>query len=95
MEVSGQLHTPAALPKEKSPGTHWKGGSVGPRIGLEDEEEVDLLLRKGINKLFSGCRPRGPVATPAPTQSGKTFFENLQIAVILTNVSSCFPQFVR
>jgi len=36
MEVSGQLHAPAALPpKERAPGTHWIGGWVGPRAGLD------------------------------------------------------------
>jgi hypothetical protein len=35
MEMSGQLHAPAALPPRKSPGTHWIGGWVGPRSSLE------------------------------------------------------------
>jgi hypothetical protein len=36
MEVSGQLHAPAALPPGKEPpGTHWKGGWVGPRAVLD------------------------------------------------------------
>jgi hypothetical protein len=36
MEVSGQLHAPAALPSEKEPlGTHCIGGRVGPRAVLE------------------------------------------------------------
>jgi hypothetical protein len=30
MEVSGQLHAPAALTTEKSPSTYWTGGCVGP-----------------------------------------------------------------
>jgi len=35
MEVSGQLHAPAALlPRKESPGTHWIGGWVGPRAGI-------------------------------------------------------------
>jgi hypothetical protein len=38
MEVSGELHVPAALPKGKSPGAHWIGGWVGPRAGLEAME---------------------------------------------------------
>jgi hypothetical protein len=33
--VSGQLHAPAALsPGERTPGTHWIGGIVGPRTRL-------------------------------------------------------------
>jgi hypothetical protein len=35
MEVSGQLHTPAALP----PGTHSIGSWVGPKAGLEPIEK--------------------------------------------------------
>jgi len=34
MEVSGQLHTQAALlPEKELPSTHWVGGWVGPRAG--------------------------------------------------------------
>jgi len=35
MEVSGEIHTPAALLPGKEPGTHWIGGWVGPRVGLD------------------------------------------------------------
>jgi hypothetical protein len=36
MGVSGQHHAPAALyPQGKNPGTHWIGGWVGPRAGLD------------------------------------------------------------
>jgi len=36
MEVSGQFHTPAALLlRERAPVTHWIGGWVGPRAGLD------------------------------------------------------------
>jgi hypothetical protein len=39
MEVSGQLHAPATLPKgERASGTHWIGGWVDPRTGLDDVE---------------------------------------------------------
>jgi hypothetical protein len=42
--VSGQLHVPAALPLGKEPpGTHWIGGLVGPRTGLEDVEKRNFL----------------------------------------------------
>jgi hypothetical protein len=30
MQVSGQLHDPAALPPGRAPGTRWTGGWVGP-----------------------------------------------------------------
>jgi hypothetical protein len=36
MGVSGQRYAPAALyPRGKNPGTHWIGGWVGPRAGLD------------------------------------------------------------
>jgi hypothetical protein len=42
--VSGQLHTPAALPPgETAHGTHWIGGWVGPRAGLDDVEKKKFL----------------------------------------------------
>ena len=36
MEVSGELHSPAALPPGKNTGTNLTGGWVGPRHILED-----------------------------------------------------------
>jgi hypothetical protein len=35
MRVGVQLHAPAALSPGKSPGTHFIGGWVGPRAGLD------------------------------------------------------------
>jgi hypothetical protein len=43
MEVSGQLHAPTALPPERARGTHWVGGLVGPRAGLDDVEKGKFL----------------------------------------------------
>jgi hypothetical protein len=34
-KVCGQRHAPAALPKERGPGTRWTEGRVGPRTCLE------------------------------------------------------------
>jgi hypothetical protein len=44
MDVSGQLHVPAALP----PGTHWIGGWVGPTAGLDAVEKriISCLCRE-------------------------------------------------
>jgi hypothetical protein len=70
--VSGQLHAPAALPPGKDPSrTHWIGGWVGPRTGLDDAERrilicwviVNCILRKVIwwlsqqNGLILSCKP--------------------------------------
>jgi hypothetical protein len=39
IEVSGQLHTPVALPPgERTPGTHWIRGRVGSKSGLDAKE---------------------------------------------------------
>jgi hypothetical protein len=44
MGVSGQRHVPAAsIPGEGPPGTHWIGGSVGPRAGLEAEARIFVM----------------------------------------------------
>jgi hypothetical protein len=59
MEVRGQVHAPAALPpRERSPGTHWIGGWVGPSAFL------DAMVRR---KTSSPCRessPRTPIVQP-------------------------------
>jgi len=35
MDVSGQVHAPAAIPRWRDPPrTHWIGGWMGPRAGL-------------------------------------------------------------
>jgi len=45
MEVRGQLHAPAALPRGKVPGTHLLGGWVGLRAGFGrgGEEKIPAL----------------------------------------------------
>jgi hypothetical protein len=47
MEVSGQLHAPAALPPGKNLVTHWIGSCVGPSAGMDvkDKEELPCLYR--------------------------------------------------
>lgn len=41
MEVSGQLHTTAALtPREAATGTHYIGADVGPRDGTDSTVET-------------------------------------------------------
>jgi hypothetical protein len=42
MEVSGQLHAPAALPRrERAPGTHWIGANGDATESLTDEDEEE------------------------------------------------------
>jgi hypothetical protein len=44
--VSGQLHDPAVYPRGKGPGTHWIGGWVGSKTGLDDVEKRKFLTPK-------------------------------------------------
>jgi hypothetical protein len=53
--VSGQLDAPTALPSGKEP-THWIGGWVGPRAGLDDVEKIKFLTLPGL-ELRSLGRP--------------------------------------
>jgi hypothetical protein len=55
MGVSGQCHAPAAIYLwGKTPGTHWTGGWVGPRAGLDTEVRGKILLP------LLGIEPRSP-----------------------------------
>jgi hypothetical protein len=59
MEVSGQLHAPAALPpRERAPGTHWIGGWVGPRAVL------DAVVKRKIPSPGRESKPRTPIVQP-------------------------------
>jgi hypothetical protein len=46
--VSGQLHAPAALPQKRAPGTHFIGGWVDPRAGLDDMEKWKFFTLSGL-----------------------------------------------
>jgi hypothetical protein len=49
--MSGQLHAPLTLPPgERAPGTHWIGGRLGPRAGLDMVSKRRILsLRRDLN----------------------------------------------
>jgi hypothetical protein len=57
VEVSGQLHAPAALPPEKTPRTHWIGGWMDPRSSLDDLEKRKFLTPLGLNSDPSVVQP--------------------------------------
>jgi hypothetical protein len=44
MEVSGRLHAPAGLLPERTPGTQWIGGWVGPRDKYRQGIGCDKLI---------------------------------------------------
>jgi hypothetical protein len=57
--VNGQHHAPTALyPRERTPGTHWRGGWVGPRAGLDTEDRGKIIC------LCRGSNPDRPVVQP-------------------------------
>jgi hypothetical protein len=42
--VSGQRRAPPRFtPRERTPSTHWTGGWVGPRVGLDTEDRGKIL----------------------------------------------------
>jgi hypothetical protein len=59
MEVSGQLHAPAALPPtEIAPGTQWIGGWVGPKA------VPDAVMKRKIPCSRLESNPRIPIVQP-------------------------------
>jgi hypothetical protein len=55
MGMSGQRHAPAAFsPGERTPGTHWTGGWVRPRAGLDTEARGKILSP------LMGIEPQSP-----------------------------------
>jgi hypothetical protein len=72
MEVSGQLHAPAALPPGKEPsGTHLIGDWVDPRAG------VNALATR---KILCLCRKSNP---SRPAQRLLTILTELSIIIII------------
>jgi hypothetical protein len=41
-------------PREKAPGTHWIGDSLGPRAGLDDVQKRKFFDSKDTRTLTSG-----------------------------------------
>jgi hypothetical protein len=59
MEVSGQIHAPAALPpRERDPGTHWVVGWVGPGAIL------DAVVKRKIPSSLRESNPVTPIVHP-------------------------------
>jgi hypothetical protein len=58
MEVSGQLHAPAATPRERAPGIHWIGGWVGPR------DVLDAVVKRKIPNPLRESNRRTPIVQP-------------------------------
>jgi hypothetical protein len=46
-------------PRERAPGTHWIGGWMGPRTGLDDMEKGEFLEPTGTQTRPLGCSAHG------------------------------------
>jgi len=58
-EVSGQFHAPAAFTSGvRVPGTHWIGGWVGLRAGLDMEEKRNKIHHCPCQELNPGLPAR-------------------------------------
>jgi hypothetical protein len=67
MGVSGQRHAPAALNHgERTPGTHYTGGWVGPRAGLDTEAKSFVPYGDRTSIAQSVVRHYTSWANPAP-----------------------------
>jgi hypothetical protein len=85
MEVSGQLHAPAALlPMEGASDTHWIGGWVDPRVGMNSVEKRRIMHCRGWNP---GLLARSP--TLIPNELSPLLCPCLEITKILIKKSGC------
>jgi hypothetical protein len=59
------------IPGEKAPGTHWIGGWVDPRAGLDDMEKRKFLTLPGLEPrvLYRPARSQSDYAIPARTSN--------------------------
>jgi len=67
MGLGGQRHAPAALPPGKIPGTHFVGGRVGSRAGLDGcgksrpPPGFDPLTVRPVVIRYTDCANESPV----------------------------------
>jgi hypothetical protein len=59
LDGSGQLHCPALYPLERAFSTHWKGGWVGSRTGL------DIVEKRKISYFDRESNPANPLRNPS------------------------------
>jgi hypothetical protein len=52
-------------PRRKSPGTHWIGGWVDPKPGLDDMEKTKFSIFFIFFNWYSGGGIQGPLGTAA------------------------------
>jgi hypothetical protein len=62
MEMSGELHAQAALPRGKPHIMRCFGGSVGPKAGLDAVEKKNIFSLPGIEPRLLGRQARSVIA---------------------------------
>jgi hypothetical protein len=55
--MSGQLYFQRFSPRERAPGTHWIGGWVGHRTGVDDMEERKMSTLPGLELCPAAIQP--------------------------------------
>jgi hypothetical protein len=99
LEMSGQLHAPARFTLgERAPGTHWIGGWVDARTGLDDLERRKFLTLPGLELRPISCPARSSrytdYATPAPGLT-TVFSRKASGKEMLTSISGCKDAKIR
>jgi len=86
MEVSGQLHAPAAYFQVKTPRTHWLGGWVSPRVSL------DAVVRRIIPSPYqnSSLHIIQPVTRPYTTELSRLLMLWICFEILKTLTTTLF-----
>jgi hypothetical protein len=84
MEVSGQLHAPAALHPGRDPGTHWIGGWVGSRAVLNAVVKVNTPSSRRESN------PRIPIVQPVAQRYTDWAITALNAFAIATLNTACY-----
>jgi hypothetical protein len=64
-------------PREIAPGTHWIGGWVGLRAGLDAVGKINLLLLLGFEPKFHSCP--APSVITVPTELSRIRGKKLRV----------------
>jgi hypothetical protein len=59
-----------STPRERDPVTHWIGGWVGPRAGL------DMVSKRKIPTLRRESNPHHPIVQPVASRSKRTYLQD-------------------
>jgi hypothetical protein len=76
-------------PGERAPGTHWKGGWLSPKTGLEDVEKRKVLTLLGL-KLRSPCRAACSQLLYRLRYPGSSHHTSTLVNLIPHSLHSCF-----